>query len=127
MHSARRTLFLAGLLLAVATALGALGSHVFKPLLTPTRFESFELAVAYQFYNSLGLIGIAVLRQRGDSAWLQWSVRLLFAGLLLFCGSIYALCAGLPSWFGMVAPLGGTAFMLAWLCFAVGMWRQRAA
>ena len=124
MSSSRRNLLLAGLLIAVATMLGAVGSHLLKPLLTPQRFESFGLAVTYQFYHSLGLMGIALLQQRQDSRWLQWSVRLLLSGLLLFCGSIYALTAGLPSWFGMVAPLGGSALMLAWLCFAVGVWRQ---
>ena len=54
-----------------------------------------------------------------------WSARLLAAGLVLFCGSIYALTFGAPRWFGMVAPLGGASFMLAWLLFAVSMLRDR--
>ena len=124
MTSIRRNLCLAGLLIAMASVLGAFGTHVLRPVLTPQRFESFGLAVAYQFYNSLGLLGIALVQQRQDGALLQWSVRLLLTGLLFFCGSIYALTAGLPSWFGMVAPLGGAALMAAWLCFAVAMWRQ---
>jgi len=42
-------------------------------------------------------------------------------GMLLFAGSIYALTAGAPRWFGMVAPLGGLSLMAGWLVFVVGV------
>jgi uncharacterized membrane protein YgdD (TMEM256/DUF423 family) len=37
----------------------------------------------------------------------------------LFSGSLYALALGAPKWLGAVVPLGGTAFILGWLAFAV--------
>ena len=116
-------LALAGLLIAIATMLGAFGTHSLKPLLTPARFESFETAVQYQFFHALGLLAIGLLLRERVSALLNWSARLILIGLTLFCGSIYALTFGAPKIFGMVAPFGGLSLMAAWLCFALAVWR----
>ncbi len=120
-----RWLAFAALSLALATMLGAFGTHALKPVLPPARFESFETGVAYQFFHSLGLFLLTLVRARHDDALRRWSARLLLLGLALFCGSIYALTFGAPRWFGMVAPLGGTSFMLAWILFAVSLLRER--
>ena len=116
---------LAGLLVAVATMLGAFGTHGLKPVLTPARFESFETAVHYQFFHSLGLLAIGLLLRERASALLNWSAGLILVGLALFCGSIYALTFGAPRFFGMVAPFGGASLMAAWVCFALALWRTR--
>ena len=113
----------AGLSLLVATVLGAFGTHALKPVLPAARFESFETGVSYQFFQTLGLCVVLLLRSRADSVLLRWSARFLVIGLALFCGSIYALTFGAPRFLGMVAPLGGTSFMIAWLLFAVGVGR----
>jgi uncharacterized membrane protein YgdD (TMEM256/DUF423 family) len=44
---------------------------------------------------------------------------LFVLGITLFSGSIYALTLGAPRWLGMVAPVGGTSFMLGWAAIAV--------
>lgn len=113
-----------GLSLALATMLGAFGTHALKPVLPPARFESFETGVSYQFFHTLGLLVIVLLRARRDTMLLRWSARLVVAGIVLFCGSIYALTFGAPRFLGMVAPLGGASFMLAWLLFALSLWRE---
>jgi uncharacterized membrane protein YgdD (TMEM256/DUF423 family) len=119
-------LALAGVLIATATALGAFGTHALKPVLPPARFDSFEIGVTYQFFHALGLLGIALLqRSHPESTGLRWSVRLILVGLLLFCGSIYALTFGAPRFLGMVAPIGGTSLMVAWGVFAATCWRLR--
>lgn len=105
--------------------LGAFGTHVLKPLLTPQRFESFDIAVTYQFYHSIGLLFIGILQR--DASWagaLRRVVALLLVGMTLFCGSIYALTAGGPRELGMVAPLGGASLILAWALFAFQLIRQ---
>lgn len=122
--TAGRWLAFAGISLGVATMLGAFGTHALKPVLPPERFESFATGVSYQFFHTLGLLVIALLRARRDGALLRLSAWLVVAGLLLFCGSIYALTFGAPRFLGMVAPLGGTSFMLAWLLFALSLWRK---
>ncbi len=123
--ASRRTLITAGILLALATILGAFGTHGLQPILTPQRFANFELAVNYHFFAALGLLGMGVVQRGSDHALLRWATRLLSLGALLFCGSIYAISFGAPTWFGMVAPIGGTLLIVAWLCFAVAMWRAQ--
>jgi uncharacterized membrane protein YgdD (TMEM256/DUF423 family) len=122
--AARRTLITAGLLLGIATALGAFGFHNLRPVLPPARFESFSLAVTYQFFQSLGLLGIGLLQARQESNLLRWAARLILVGLLLFGGSIYAMTFGAPKILGAVAPLGGLSLMAAWVTFAVAVARM---
>lgn len=120
------TLAIAGVLIAIATALGAFGTHALKPVLPPARFESFEIGVTYQFFHAIGLLAVGFAqRAHPEVAGLRWTSRLILIGLALFSGSIYALTFGAPRWFGMVAPFGGFSLMLAWLVFAVSVWRLR--
>ncbi len=125
MNDSRRTILIAALLIAVATVLGAFGTHALKPVLAPARFDSFETGVSYQFFHSLGLLALGLLRR--DSAWegaaLRWACRLLIVGVLLFPGSIYAMTFDGPRILGMVAPLGGVSFMGAWVLVAWAAWR----
>jgi uncharacterized membrane protein YgdD (TMEM256/DUF423 family) len=58
-----------------------------------------------------------------DGVWVRLAGWLFLAGIALFSGSLYALALGAPKWLGAVAPLGGTAFVLGWLAFAVAAWR----
>ena len=51
---------------------------------------------------------------------------LFLAGSVLFPGALYALALGGPRWFGAVAPIGGTAFILGWLCLALAAMRKHA-
>jgi uncharacterized membrane protein YgdD (TMEM256/DUF423 family) len=46
---------------------------------------------------------------------------LLVAGIVLFSGSLYALALGAPKVIGAVTPLGGLAFMVGWLAFALSV------
>lgn len=120
------TLAIGGLLVGVATVLGAFGTHALKPTLAPARFDSFEIAVTYQFFHALGLLAVGFAqRAHPDVQAFRWTVRLILIGLLLFCGSIQALTFGAPRFLGMVAPLGGISLMAAWLVFALACWRLR--
>jgi uncharacterized membrane protein YgdD (TMEM256/DUF423 family) len=40
-------------------------------------------------------------------------------GIACFSGSIYAMTFGAPRWLGMVTPVGGVSFMLAWVALAM--------
>jgi uncharacterized membrane protein YgdD (TMEM256/DUF423 family) len=46
----------------------------------------------------------------------------MLAGTVLFCGSIYARTLGVAPGLVGVAPIGGVAFMVAWLAFAASPW-----
>jgi uncharacterized membrane protein YgdD (TMEM256/DUF423 family) len=128
MAESRRTLVIAAILLMIATALGAFGTHALKPVLPAARFESFETGMTYQFFHALGLLAIGVLRRdpRFEGPRLRAAVRLMLVGILLFAGTIYALTAGAPRWLAMLAPVGGASLMLSWLLFAWAVSRPAA-
>ncbi len=117
----------AALALLVATVLGAYGTHGLRDTLTAAAWDSYETAIAYQFYHGLGLIGTTLIAERyPESRLIALSGWLLLAGIIVFCGSIYATTLGAPAAVGSVAPLGGMAFMLGWLALGVGLVRTRA-
>jgi uncharacterized membrane protein YgdD (TMEM256/DUF423 family) len=120
-----RVLAIAGVLLAMATVLGAFGAHALKAQLAPDRLQVYETAVRYHFFHALGLMGIGLTLRFADSAAVRWAAVLVLVGIVLFSGSLYALTFGVPRLFGIVTPFGGLALIAGWVCYAVGMWRSR--
>lgn len=114
----------AGLLLALATIAGALGAHTLKSHWTPQRLDVYGTAVRYQFYHSLGLLGIGLALRSLGAALLRAAALLVGAGIVLFSGSLYALTLGAPSVIGVLTPIGGLALIGGWLLFAYGVWRS---
>jgi uncharacterized membrane protein YgdD (TMEM256/DUF423 family) len=119
-----RTLVIAGLLLALATVCGAFGAHALRGHLQPERLQVWDTAVRYQFFQSLGLIGIGLTLRSVDSGALRTAAALIVVGVVLFCGSLYALSLGAPRVVGAVTPFGGLAWIGGWLLFAWGVWRH---
>jgi uncharacterized membrane protein YgdD (TMEM256/DUF423 family) len=119
-----RTLAIAGLLLALATACGAFGAHALRNQLAPERLQLWETAVRYQFLQSLGLLGVGVVLRSLDVGALRTAALLIVVGVVLFSGSLYALSLGAPRVLGLLTPLGGLAWIAAWLLFALGVWRH---
>jgi len=121
---ARRTLAVAGALIALATALGAFGAHALKAHLTQDKLLVYETAVRYHFLHALGLLAIGVLLRSIDGELLRWSATLLLIGIVLFSGSLYLLTFGAPRFLGLITPIGGLALIAGWILFATTMWRQ---
>lgn len=131
---ARWVLPTAGALLALATIAGALGAHTLPAHLSAGSLAAYDTAVRYQFYHSLGLLVMGVLLRGLHPDDLTAEKRLavqsfvsapraLLAGIVLFCGSLYALSLGAPPWVGIVTPLGGVLLIGGWLFFAYYIWR----
>jgi uncharacterized membrane protein YgdD (TMEM256/DUF423 family) len=119
-------LVLAAVCLLLATALGAYASHGLESVLAPRALASLETAVEYQFYHGLGLLAVAILADRyPQSRWLKISAVLFVAGIVLFCGSIYATTLGGVAALGRLTPVGGIAFMGAWVALAVAALTSR--
>jgi uncharacterized membrane protein YgdD (TMEM256/DUF423 family) len=121
--NSRRTLAAAGVLLAIATACGAFGAHALKAQLAPERLQVWEVAVRYQFLQALGLLGVGLALRTLDGAALRAAAALIASGVVLFCGSLYALALGAPRALGALTPLGGLAWIAGWLVFAWGAWQ----
>lgn len=124
MTAARLFLALGALLAALAVVLGAFGAHGLKDRLGAELLATFETAVRYHFYHALGLMAVALAAlQMPDSAWLKGAGWLMLAGLAVFSGTLYVLALGGPRWLGAVTPVGGAAFIAAWVLVAVAAWR----
>lgn len=124
----------AGVLLALATVAGALGAHSLPGYLSAGNLAVYDTAVRYQFYQSLGLLVMGVLLRglhpeeltavkRTAVQNFVSAPRALISGIVLFCGSLYALSLGAPPWVGVVTPLGGVLLIGGWLFFAYYIWR----
>ena len=122
--AARRVLGAAGVLLALATVAGALGAHTLKSHWPVERLDVYDTAVRYQFYHSLGLLGIGLALRAVDVGALRAAALLIIAGIVLFSGSLYALTLGAPRIIGAVTPVGGLALIAGWVVFAYGIWRS---
>jgi len=84
----------------------------------------WNTAVQYHLWHALGVILVGLSAANiAQSAWLRASGGLLLAGIVLFSGSLYALALGAPRWTGAVTPIGGVAFLLGWLAFALAALR----
>jgi uncharacterized membrane protein YgdD (TMEM256/DUF423 family) len=116
-----------GVLLALATLLGAFAAHGLRGQLDPNELSVFLSADRYQFFHSLGLLGVGLSARSMDGALLRWAAALLFAGIVLFCGSLYLLAFGAPHAIGIVTPIGGLMLVAGWLLYAWAMWRTRAS
>ena len=120
-------LSIAAYLGAVSVALGAFGAHALKEMLSPDAFAIFETAVRYQFYHVFALLATGILYSYFPNKFISVAGKLFMAGIILFCGSLYALVfiknaddTGLY-WVGAVTPLGGLGFIAGWVCLAIGI------
>ena len=122
--SARLILQLAALLGALSVAIGAFGAHGLRALLAANgRLETFETAVRYQFYHVLALLAVGVLAQarpelRGP---LGTTALLWLGGIIIFSGSLYAICFSGITRFGAVAPVGGVLLIAGWVRLALAV------
>lgn len=112
------------LLAALAVGLGAFAAHGLKTRVENGDFsaknlETFQTAVHYQMIHALGLILIGLLATQRSSALLDVAGWTMFAGILVFSGFLYAYVGTGNKLFAMVVPIGGVAFIFAWLGVAV--------
>ena len=122
----------------VGVAAGAFDSHALRSKLPPERLAQFETGVRYQLWHALALFaavfvglvrfwhpaaGSELIVSEGAMAWPAALAGWLFvAGTVLFSGSLYALAlTGRRRW-GMIAPIGGTCFILGWASLALAAW-----
>ena len=103
---------IAAALCFLAVALGAFGAHGLKSnLQAHGMLEVWNKAVLYHFVHAIALLVLACYPTISRGAW--W---LLFAGIILFSGSLYlmALIPQARGWVGPVTPFGGLCFLGGW-------------
>jgi len=109
---------------AISVVLGAFGAHALKDSLTASgRLDTYETAVKYQMYHSLALVLLGVLMLHFQHRFLHLASYSFIVGILIFSGSLYALCATGISKLGAITPIGGVFFIAAWVLLAIGIYK----
>ena len=99
----------------IAVAAGAFAAHGLKNILSIEYLETFKTAADYQLVHSIGLILIGVINQHSSNRCNIASAIFMFTGIILFSGSLYLLTLTGIKWLGMITPVGGICFLMAWL------------
>ncbi|MBP7178089.1 MAG: DUF423 domain-containing protein [Moraxellaceae bacterium] len=110
---------IASLNLLLAVTLGAFGAHGLKARATPEQMAWWHTAVQYHFWHALGLFGIGLLLLNQPTlSGVRPAGWLLQAGIVIFCGTLYAMTLGAPRWFGAITPIGGLLMIIGWAMLA---------
>lgn len=109
---------LGAILAFFAIAFGAFGAHGLKNILSVEHLVIYRTAVDYHMWHSLGLVLIGLLTQQNRSHLLFKAGWVMFAGVIIFSGSLYALSLTGISMLGAITPIGGVCFLVAWALIA---------
>lgn len=119
----KQWIVLGSVLAGLSVALGAFGAHGLEERLEPDMMEIYQTAVKYHMMHAMAIILIGIIT-KPVTRLASWAGGLFTAGILFFSGSLYILSiTGISIW-GAVAPIGGTAFIAAWICTAVYAWKR---
>jgi uncharacterized membrane protein YgdD (TMEM256/DUF423 family) len=108
----------------IAVLLGAFAAHGLKSRLSVQLLITFQSGVQYHFYHALGLILIGLITTQISAAGIKLSAWLMISGIILFSGSLYLLAITEIRQFGMITPVGGVCFILAWSVLAISIFRS---
>ena len=119
---ARRTILIAGILGAIGIICASISAHGledllvkkdYSPELIEKRLDQFDIGVRYHLLHTVALVAVAAI-PFGSPTIRRWVGRFMIAGILLFSGSLYALVLTNRTDFGMITPVGGLCWILAW-------------
>ena len=106
---------IAAALCFLAVALGAFGAHWLRSTIESHDMpEAWNKAVLYHFVHAIALLALALYGTVNRGAWL-----LLFAGILIFSGSLYTMALINLRWLGAITPLGGLCFLAGWMWLVI--------
>ena len=102
----------------IAVGAGAFAAHGLKNILSPEYLNTFQTAADYQVIHGIGMILIGILNKYKASSYNTIAAAVMFAGITLFSGSLYALTLTSTKWLGIITPFGGSCFLISWLIIA---------
>jgi uncharacterized membrane protein YgdD (TMEM256/DUF423 family) len=114
----------------LAIAFGAFAAHALKTTISEHYLAVFHTGASYHMYHALGMLLVGSMmsdQTNKDNRALTRSAILMQVGIVLFSCSLYALSLTAIKWLGMITPIGGVSFMLAWLVLAWSQLKSRPA
>jgi uncharacterized membrane protein YgdD (TMEM256/DUF423 family) len=99
-----------------AVAMAALAAHGLEGL-GPARLQMVRNTLEMHGWHALALLGCGLWTPHGGR-WADWAGGAFAAGLVVFCGSIYALALA-DVHTAMLAPIGGLLLILGWALLGV--------
>jgi uncharacterized membrane protein YgdD (TMEM256/DUF423 family) len=110
----RLWLAIAGLGGVASVVAGALAAHLTDDAKAA---ELLRTGALYGMVHAAALLGVVAIGARRLALRIAgWSFA---AGIVLFSGSVFALAAGAPRWFGRVTPIGGVMLIIGWAALAL--------
>lgn len=120
-----RYLTLAALSGFFGVALGAFAAHGLSHVLETKALEWIDTALKYQMFHTLAILAVALSAWNHEKfarfAMFTWAI-----GTLLFSGSLYALAFGASKFMVWLTPIGGTLFLIGWLCLAYCSFKSKS-
>ncbi|AEF53497.1 DUF423 domain-containing protein [Marinomonas posidonica] len=105
----------------IAVVAGAFGAHALTSMLEPKALAWWQTASQYLMYHALaGLLFSLFYTHIGS---VRRILALLLVGNLLFSGSLYLMALTQLTWLGMLTPLGGMCYLMAWTWFVWRLWQ----
>lgn len=113
-----------GLFCLFAVMLGAFGAHALKAQLDVYGLDLWEKGTYYQMTHGIAIIISTLAAYFFQTKRLFLIANCLFIiGIFCFSGSLYTIALTNIKMFGMIAPIGGFSFMIAWLLFLIGCFK----
>ena len=111
---------------ALAVAAGAFAAHALRSRLETRALEIFETGARYHMVHALAMLvcGALVVAWPSASSRARNAGWLFQAGIVVFCGSLYALALTDMKILGAVTPVGGNLFLVGWLWLATTALRR---
>lgn len=111
--------FYAAIFMALAVILGAFGAHGLKNIISKEMLVIFHTGVEYHFYHALGLFAVAFVANFNETRQVKLAGYFMIFGIVVFCGSLYALSISGITLLGAITPIGGAGFIIAWILLAL--------
>ena len=122
-------LFIAALSGFLCVTIGAFAAHGLSQVLDPKALAWIDTGVKYQMFHTLAILGIGIAQLCRESLVANKMANVAAGswvlGVLLFSGSLYALALGAGQFLVWVTPIGGTLFLIGWLCLAYGSLKSK--
>ena len=123
-------LFIAALSGFLCVTIGAFAAHGLSKVLEPKALAWIETGVKYQMFHTLAILGVGIAQLCRESLLASKMANVAASswvlGVLLFSGSLYALALGAGQFLVWVTPIGGTLFLIGWLCLAYGSFKSKS-